>query len=78
MGKKFGRPELIVVEYWMFKLRKKVTSFCGNILPGKFDPYMGQRFSIKIVLGIGIGYIEYVTPSIPGYPSSSFFHEYDD
>ena len=37
MEKKFGRPELIVVEYWMFKL-KKVTSFCGTILPGKFDP----------------------------------------
>ena len=39
MDKKFGRPELIVVEYWMFKVRKKVTSFCGNILPGKFDLY---------------------------------------
>ena len=39
MWKKFGRPELIDVEYWMFKLRK-VTSFCGNILPGKLDPYI--------------------------------------
>ena len=56
LGKKVGRPELIVVEYWMFKVRKKWPVFVGISFLVNLTHMWVRDFQLRLcwVLVLGI------------------------